>query len=78
MALKNQPDGKTGQREDHAYNLDQALTRFERGFLSNILELTRWNRAKAAQMLGISENLLASKIRDYQLSPADRPSSGGE
>ncbi len=43
------------------------------GYLSNILELTRWNRAKAARMLGIGMNALEMKIRDYQLSPGNKP-----
>lgn len=60
----------------HPYNLRQAVARFESGYLANILELTRWNRVKAARMLEIGQDELALKISFYQLSPADRTPAG--
>ena len=51
----------------HPYNLQQAIERFERGYIANMLELTRWNRRKTAQMLGIPPDTLAAKMLDYQL-----------
>ena len=65
---------KRGPAGSHPYNLSQAMARFECGYLANILELTRWNRIKAARMLGIKLNTLENKIRDYQLSPGKKPS----
>ena len=76
MPLKNRPGKKRGSGGPHPYNLRQAIARFEKGYLANILELTRWDQIKAAQMLGIDNDLLASKIRDYELYPGDRPSIG--
>ena len=67
-------ENKRGPAGNHPYNLRQAMARFERGYLSNILELTQWDRAKAARMLGIEKNTLEMKIRDYQLSPGNKPS----
>ncbi len=73
MFQKKQTGSKGGSTDAHPYNLRQAMKRFEQGHISNILELTRWNRAKAARMLGINPDLLASKIRDYQLSEGNKP-----
>lgn len=61
-----------GQSE-HPYNLHQAIERFEGKYIRNILELTRWNRAQTAFMLGVSQETLAAKIRQHHLSPAHDP-----
>ena len=71
MSLKNRTENERGPAEAHPYDLGRAMARFERGYLSNILELTRWNRAKAASMLGIEIETLEMKIRFYQLSPGN-------
>ncbi len=39
-------ENKRGPAGNHPYNLGQAMARFERGYLYNILELTRWDHAK--------------------------------
>lgn len=62
----------------HLYNLQQALERFERGYIANILELARWNRRKAAQMLGISTDALISKMQYYQLGGVPASLRSGE
>lgn len=46
---RSQMENKRGPAGNHPYNLRQAMSRFERGYLSNILELTQWDRAKAAK-----------------------------
>jgi DNA-binding NtrC family response regulator len=63
----NHPD-QPGLSDEHPYNLHRAIQRFERGYIANILELTRWDIRKTAQMLGIGTDILAEKIRNYQLS----------
>lgn len=68
MTPANQTGSKCERAGSHPYNLRQALARFEHGYIANILELTRWDRAKAARMLGIGKEELALKIRDYQIS----------
>lgn len=73
MSTKETVEGAFAEAWDHPYNLSRAMARFECGYLFNILELTRWDRAKASRMLGIDPQLLASKIRAYRLSPEDRP-----
>ena len=57
----------------HPYNLRQAIERFERKYIRNILELTRWDRWKTAEMLGIAPDTLTAKIRRYHLSPGHDP-----
>lgn len=67
MPVKNVVEKPCGFPQAHPYNLQQAIERFERGYIANILELTRWNHRKTAKMLGISPEMLAAKMRDYQL-----------
>ena len=62
----------------HPYNLQQAIERFERGYIANILELTRWNHRKTARLLGISTDALTAKMRDYQLGSSPAPSRSRE
>ena len=50
----------------HPYNLRHALERFERKYLHNILELARRDRARAAEMLGISPGTLEVKLKKYE------------
>lgn len=52
---------------EHPYNLQQALQRFERGYLSNILVLANWDLAYAAEMLGIHPKTLSRKMKKYEL-----------
>ena len=73
MTSENRTESNRGSSKGHPYNLRQAMVHFERGYLANILELTRWNRAKAARMLGIDQDLLVAKIKTYQLSPGNKP-----
>ena len=68
MPVINRTDDQPGLSDEHPYNLHRAVQRFERGYIANILELTRWDIEKTAQMLGISTDILAEKIRNYQLS----------
>lgn len=50
---------------EHLYNLRQAMERFERGYLNNILELVDWNITEAAELLDISVSTLRAKIKKY-------------
>jgi DNA-binding NtrC family response regulator len=52
---------------EHPYNLRRAMERFEKGYLHNILELTRGKRTRAAEMLGISLKTLSLKMKKYEL-----------
>ncbi len=72
MSARHPVEESCGLPQAHPYNLQQAIERFERGYIANILELTRWNRRKTAQMLGISADALTAKMQYYQLlsSPA--------
>ena len=49
------------------FNLQQALQRFERGYLQNMLQLAQWDLQEAAQMLEITPETLQTKIHTYQL-----------
>ncbi len=57
---------RSGTGVEHPYNLRSALERFERKYLHNILELARRDRARAAEMLGISPGTLEVKIKKYE------------
>lgn len=47
--------------------VEQAIRRAERETILRALEITRWNRRKAARLLGISYKTLLQKIRMYNL-----------
>ena len=54
-------------KREHPYNLQQALERFERGYLHNILVLADWDLDDAAEMLGIRPKTLSGKMKKYEL-----------
>lgn len=56
---------------EHPYNLQRALERFERDYVRNILVLTAWDLASTATMLGISQKMLETKVRQYELAPSN-------
>jgi DNA-binding NtrC family response regulator len=60
---------KTGYAKpcEHPYNLQRAIERFERGYLHNILVLSEWDRMRAAEMLGIHQKTLVTKLKKYDL-----------
>lgn len=51
-------------------SLQQALDALEREMIIDALKLTRGNRAKAAQELGISERIMGLRIEKHALDPA--------
>jgi transcriptional regulator with GAF, ATPase, and Fis domain len=52
------------------YNLSAAVEAYERELVCAALTTTRGKRAPAAQLLGISERLLAYKLKKYTINPA--------
>lgn len=61
----------SGKTRVHPYNLKQALQRFERGYIHNILELAGWDLPQTAEMLGISIKTLNAKLDHYHLKQQD-------
>lgn len=49
------------------YNLRFAMEQFERGYVRNIMVLARGDREQAAKMLGIHQEILATKLRQFNL-----------
>jgi hypothetical protein len=45
----------------------------ESHLLISVLEFTRWDKKRAAQILGIHRNTLASRIKEYKLQPDMSP-----
>jgi DNA-binding NtrC family response regulator len=57
--------------------LADILAETERRVITEALAQTRWNRTKAAELMGISRRQLFDKIQEYGLSaPDDRPEAG--
>lgn len=54
-------------------NLRQARAEFERHYILRTLEMSDWNQAKAAKILGIHRNTLAWKMATLQLRLPSRP-----
>ncbi len=53
--------------QEHPYNLQKAVGKFERGYLMNILQLNNGNKSKASEMLGIRIKMLEQKILKYRI-----------
>lgn len=51
------------------YNLNAAVEAYERDLICTALTTTRGKRAPAAELLGISERLLAYKLKKYLINP---------
>jgi two-component system response regulator AtoC len=49
--------------------LKEAKNRFEKEFISAILEKVDWNQAKAAKLLGIHRNTVVLKIKELNIKP---------
>lgn len=58
------------------YNLHDALLRFERGYIQNILTLAEGNIERTAQMLGIRPNALRRKLNAEQREQPEWPPPG--
>ncbi len=48
-------------------NLRKALQEFERGHISNVLQLMQWDIQETAKVLGIRPKTLQRKIQQYNL-----------
>lgn len=51
----------------------QSLREIERQHIVRVLEAVKWNKKKAAEMLGIHRSTLYEKISEHQLEPAESP-----
>ena len=58
------------------FNLHDALLRFERGYIQNILTLAEGDINRAAQMLGIRPNALRRKLQAGQDEQSEWPPPG--
>ena len=47
-----------------------SLSHAEREQISKVLSLVRWNKSRAAQLLGITLPTLRSKIKEYGITPS--------
>ncbi len=64
--VKDLPLSIQGEREDRInFSLSDVVTEAERDHIIRILKLTKGNRTKAAQLLGISRKTLWEKMRIY-------------
>lgn len=55
------------KHEPASMNLQEHLDEVEREFIANVLKSVRWNRNKAAQILGIHRTSLWAKMKKYDL-----------
>jgi DNA-binding NtrC family response regulator len=61
---EQEPDGRASYSP---FNLQEALARFERGYVQNVLQLTQWDLEAAARLLEIAPTLLTRKMTEYHL-----------
>jgi two-component system, NtrC family, response regulator HydG len=64
----NQRQGAQKGSETESYSLKGAVEDLEKAAVKKALEQARWNRTKAAQMLGISRRALFRKMKRLELS----------
>ncbi len=57
-------------RGTHAFNLDDMLARWERGYVEAALDLTQGNLARAAKLLGVNRTTLYSRMQNYAINPS--------
>ena len=53
---------------EHPYNLRRALEHFEARHIAKVLDMTGRDLPHTAQLLGITEELLDSKMKEYNLN----------
>ncbi|MEE4358367.1 MAG: helix-turn-helix domain-containing protein [Desulfococcaceae bacterium] len=58
-------DNFENKNQEHPYNLQKAVERFERGYLANVLQLCQGDKKMTAELLGIRNRTLEQKIRKY-------------
>jgi len=62
--MKEQSEAK---KQEHPYNLQKSVEKFEQGHIRNILQLSNGNKALASEMLGIEIHILEQKIQQYEI-----------
>ncbi len=63
--MKEKLEALIAQLIDQGLLLDEALCEFEKKYILKVLEKSRGNQTKAAQMLGIHRNTLTKKLASY-------------
>jgi len=54
--------------QEHPYNLQKAVGKFERGYIMNILQLSDWDKSRTSEMLGIRIKMLEQKLKKYKIA----------
>lgn len=70
--MKDQLEALVGQMVERGILFDEAVTEFEKKFIKRVLDRSRGNQSRAAQMLGIHRNTLSRKIGLYKLENSPR------
>lgn len=65
-AIRDYLDNLNGENPAEMYRM--VLSEVERPLLMTILEYTRGNQSKAAEMLGMNRGTLRTKLRTYSLN----------
>jgi DNA-binding NtrC family response regulator len=64
--LKNiQPDSLSSDIPEGGINLKQYIEDFEKSILLKSLDKTKWNKKKAAELLGLNRTTLVEKLKKY-------------
>jgi two-component system nitrogen regulation response regulator GlnG len=65
--MKEQLETLINQMVDHGISYEDALSEFEKRFIKKVLEKSKGNQSRAAQLLGIHRNTLSRKIEELDL-----------
>lgn len=76
--MKDLMETLISQMVEHGIFYSDAVSEFEKRFISRILEKNRGNQSRAAKALGIHRNTLSRKIEELSLDhrPARRKRAG--
>jgi len=65
--MKEQLDSLINQMVERGIAYEDAVREFEKRFIQRVLETTRGNQSRTAQVLGIHRNTLGRKIEEFDL-----------
>jgi two-component system nitrogen regulation response regulator GlnG len=65
--VKDQLEALVSQMVERGILLEEALAEFEKKFIKAVIENTKGNQSRAAQLLGIHRNTLGRKIERFRL-----------
>ncbi len=65
--MRDQLEGLVSQMVERGILFEEAVGEFEKRFIKSVLDHSKGNQSRAAQILGIHRNTLSKKIGQYKI-----------